>query len=402
MAVAEGAAGSEQDTGLLRTRHEGGQRVTFMELFFDLVYVFAVTQLSHLLLDHLDIHGAAQTLLLLLAVWWAWIDTAWMTNWLDPERAPVRILLFALMLFGLVISASIPGAFGERGLAFAIAYGAVAIAPKFFMLWALKRHDAGNYRNFLRITVWRAAGAACWLAGGFASGEARLAVWALALAVDTASPLIGFWVPGLGRSSTADWVVEGGHLAERCALFIIIALGKSVLITGATSAGLAATLINDAAFANAFIGSVAMWAVYFNIGAERGSQLIAHSDDPGRLARSGYTYLHVLMVAGIIVAAVGDELMLHHPGGPTDPRTVAVILGGPALYLLGNSLFKWLSAPYAPLSHMVGLVLLALLAPPAPALTPLALSAAANAVLIAVAIWEWISIGRKAEAARSE
>jgi low temperature requirement protein LtrA len=270
------------------------------------------------------------------------------------------------------------------------------------MLWALKRHDAGNYRNFVRITVWRAAGAACWLAGGFVSPEARLAVWALALAIDSAAPLIGFWVPGLGRSSTADWDVEGGHLAERCALFVIIALGESVLITGATSAGLPATLINNAAFANAFIGSVAMWAVYFNIGAERGSRLIAHSDDPGRLARSGYTYLHVLMVAGIIVAAVGDELVLHHPGGHTEPKTAAVILGGPALYLLGNSLFKWLSAPYAPLSHTVGLVLLALLAPVSLIAPPLALSAAANAVLIAVAVWEWVSVGRKAEAVRSE
>ena len=390
-------------TSHLRVR--GGHahsRVTFVELFFDLVFVFAITQLSHGLLERLTPLGALQTAILMFAVWWAWIDTAWMTNWLDPERAPVRMLLFALMLVGLVISASIPGAFGARGLAFAIAYAAFAIAPKFFMLWALKRHDAGNYRNFVRITIWRAAGAACWLAGGFVSPETRLAVWGLALAIDTASPLIGFWVPGLGRSSTADWDVEGGHLAERCALFVIIALGESVLITGATSAGLPATLINNAAFANAFIGSVAMWAVYFNIGAERGSQLIAGSDDPGRLARSGYTYLHVLMVAGIIMAAVGDELVLHHPGGHTDPKTAAVILGGPALYLLGNALFKWLSAPYAPLSHTVGLVLLALLAPVSLIAPPLALSAAANAVLITVAVWEWVSVGRKAAAVPTE
>jgi low temperature requirement protein LtrA len=390
-------------TSHLRVRNgPAHSRVTYAELFFDLVFVFAITQLSHGLLERLTPLGAVQTAILMFAVWWAWIDTAWMTNWLDPERAPVRMLLFALMLVGLVISASIPGAFGERGLAFAIAYATFEIAPKFFMLWALKRHDAGNYRNFVRITVWRAAGAACWLTGGFVSPEARLAVWALALAIDSAAPLIGFWVPGLGRSSTADWDVEGGHLAERCALFVIIALGESVLITGATSAGLPATLINNAAFANAFIGSVAMWAVYFNIGAERGSRLIAHSDDPGRLARSGYTYLHVLMVAGIIVAAVGDELVLHHPGGHTEPKTAAVILGGPALYLLGNSLFKWLSAPYAPLSHTVGLVLLALLAPVSLIAPPLALSAAANAVLIAVAVWEWVSVGRKAEAVRSE
>jgi low temperature requirement protein LtrA len=387
----------------LRVRNgHAHSRVTFVELFFDLVFVFAITQLSHGLLEHLTPLGTLQAAILMFAVWWAWIDTAWMTNWLDPERAPARMLLFALMFVGLIISVSIPDAFGGRGPAFAIAYAAFAIAPKLFMLWVLKRHDAGNYRNFLRITVWRAAGAACWLAGGFVSPETRLAVWALALAIDTVAPLAGFRVPGLGRSSTADWDVEGGHLAERCALFIIIALGESILIIGATSAGLPATLVNNTAFANAFIGSVAMWAVYFNIGAERGSHLIAGSDDPGRLARSGYTYLHVLMVAGIIVAAVGDELVLHHPGGHTDTKTAAVIVGGPALYLLGNALFKWLSAPHAPLSHMVGLVLLALLAPVSLIVPPLALSAAANAVLITVAVWEWVSVGRKTETARSE
>jgi low temperature requirement protein LtrA len=386
-------------TNLLRARNgHDHSRVTFVELFFDLVFVFAVTQLSHGLLERLTALGALQTAILMFAVWWAWIDNAWMTNWLDPDRAPVRLLLFTLMLLGLIVSASIPKAFEQGALAFGLAYAAMEMIPKFFMLWALKRHDAGNYRNFVRITVWRAAGAACWLAGGFVPAEARLAVWGLALAIDTVAPLVGFRVPSLGHSTTADWNVEGGHLAERCALFIIIALGESVLIIGATSAGLPATLINNAAFANAFIGSIAMWAVYFNIGAERGSRLIVQSDDPGRLARSGYTYLHALMVAGIIVAAVGDELVLHHPGGHTEPRTAAVILGGPALYLLGNCLFKWLSAPYAPLSHTVGLVLLALLAPASLAVPPLALSAGANAVLVTVAVWEWVSVGRKAAA----
>src|SRR4051812_8658078 len=387
-------------TSQLRIRNRDEPiRVTYVELFFDLVFVFAVTQLSHGLLERLSTLGALQTAILMLALWWIWIDNAWLTNWLDPDRAPVRLLLFILMLLGLIVSASIPKAFGERAMAFGIAYAAMAMIPKFFMLWALRRHDTGNYRNFLRITAWRAAGAVCWLAGGFVSAEARLALWGVALAIDIAAPLIGFWVPGLGRSTTADWNVEGGHLAERCALFIIIALGESILITGATSAGLPATLINTAAFANAFIGSVAMWAVYFNIGAERGSRLIVHSDDPGRLARSGYTYLHILIVAGIIVAAVGDELVLHHPGGHTEPKTAAVILVGPALYLLGNSFFKWLSAPYAPLSHTVGLALLGLLAPLSVMLAPLALSAAANAVLIVVAVWEWVSVGRKAQAA---
>ena len=377
-----------------RTGHDH-HRVTFVELFFDLVFVFAITQLSHGLLAHLTPLGVLQTAILMLAVWWVWIDNVWITNWLDPERAPVRLLLFVLMMLGLVVSASIPKAFEERALAFALAYGAMEIIPKLFMLWALKRHDAGNYRNFLRITVWRSLGAACWIAGGFVEGEARLFVWVLALAIDTGSPIIGFWTPGLGRSTTADWTVEGAHMAERCGLFVIIALGESILITGATFAGLAWTPATLAAFANCFIGSVAMWVVYFNIGAERSSRAVAASDDPGRLARSGYTYMHIPIVAGIIVAAVADELTLHHPGGHTDIKTAAAILGGPALYLLGNSLFKWLTAPYAPLSHTVGLGLLAALILAVPVVPPLGLSAATTAVLILVAVWEWISLGMR-------
>jgi low temperature requirement protein LtrA len=331
----------------------------------------------------------------MLALWWAWIDNAWITNWLDPEHAPVRLLLFVLMALGLIISASIPQAFEARGLAFALAYGIFEIIPKPFMLWALKRHDARNYRNFMRITVWRATGAACWIAGGFVAGEVRLAVWALALTIDTGAPLVGFFVPGLGRSTTADWTVEGGHLAERCALFVIIALGESILITGATFAGLAWNGVTAAAFVNAFVGSVAMWVVYFNIGAERASRIFAASADPGRLARSGYTYLHIPIVAGIIVAAVADELTLAHPGGHTGIATAAVILGGPALYLAGNAAFKRLTAPYVPLSHSVGLGLLAALILAVPAASPLALSAATTAVLILVGAWEWVSLGRR-------
>ncbi len=377
----------------LRVRHgHEHSRVTFVELFYDLVFVFAVTQLSHGLLEHLTPLGALQTAILMIAVWWAWIDTAWITNWVDPERAPVRLLLFTLMLFGLVLSASIPKAFEERALAFALAYIAMQAVRTLFMLWALKRHDQGNFTNFLRITIWHAADMPLWIAGALAEGPARLVLWALAIGIESIAPMVGFRVPGIGRSTTTDWLVEGGHMAERCALFIIIALGESVLITGATFAGLAWTAPHVGAFLVAFIGSVAMWAVYFNIGAERGSRQIASSGDPGRLARNGYTYIHIVIVAGIIVAAVGDELVLHHPAGAIDAKTAMVLLGGPALYLVGNSLFKRLSAPNYPLSHWVGLAALALLVPAVGALTPLTLSAATTAVLIVVVIWEWNSL----------
>jgi low temperature requirement protein LtrA len=367
-------------------------RVTFVELFFDLVFVFAVTQLSHGLLEQLTPLGALQTALLMLAVWWAWIDTAWITNWLDPEKSAVRLMLFALMLAGLVLSASIPKAFEDRALAFALAYALMQLGRSGFMLWALKRHDAGNYRNFIRIALWQAAAALLWIVGAFAAGSNRLGLWALAVGIESVAPVFGFHVPGLGRSITTEWNVEGAHMAERCALFVIIALGESILIIGATFAGLTWTAEHVGAFLVAFTGSVALWVIYFNIGAERSSRLIASSDDPGRMARSGYTYIHILIVAGIIVAAVGDELALHHPDAGMDVKTAMVLIGGPALYLLGNALFKRLSAPNLPLSHLVGLGLLALLIPAAAVATPLLLSAATTAVLIVVAAWEAISL----------
>ena len=372
-------------------------RVTYVELFFDLVFVFAITQLSHGLLAHLTPLGALQTGLLMMAVWWVWVYTSWITNWLDPERLAVRLMLFALMLAGLVLSSSIPHAFAERGLPFALAYVFMQVGRSLFMLWALKLHDSGNHRNFLRITAWLVLAAPFWIGGACAEDAARLALWAIAVGIEYLMPAAGMWVPGLGRSTTADWTVDGGHLAERCALFIIIALGESVLITGATFADQAWSAPSVAAFVVAFLGSVAMWAIYFNVGAERADRIIAASDDPGRLARSGYTYVHLLLVAGVVVAAVADELVLAHPGGATDTKAVAVIVGGPALYLIGNALFKRLSAPHTPLSHLVGLGLLVLLVPAAAAASPLILSAGSTAILIVVAVWEWASLKRRAD-----
>ena len=346
----------------LRSR-AGHTRVTSVELFFDLVFVFAVTQLSHGLLEHLTPIGAVQLAVLMMAVWWQWIDTAWITNWLDPDRPVVRLFMFAQMLAALVIAAAIPRAFDDRGAVLALAYLTMQVGRDLFMLWVLWRHDRNNWRNFLRITIWHLYSWPFWIAGAFTDTNTRLALWAIAVGIESFGPPVGFYVPGLGRSTTTDWNVEGTHMAERCSLFVIIALGESILITGATAAGLPWNVENGAAFVVAFMGSVAMWAVYFNIGAERASRLIASSDDPGRLARSGYTYIHILIVAGIILAAVGDELVLQHPSGHASPGAVATIVGGPALYLAGNALFKRLSAPYLPLSHLVGLGLLALLVP---------------------------------------
>lgn len=367
-------------------------RVTNAELLFDLVFVFAVTQVSHFLLSHFTAVGAVQTALLFLAIWWVWVFTAWITNWLNPDLTPVRILLFLLMLAGLVLSTSVPHAFDVRGLWFAAAYAAMQVGRAGFFLAATPPARSAVRRNAIRILAWLSTSAVFWIAGGLVEGERRLWLWGLALAIEYASPLTRFWTPGYGASSIEDWYVEGGHMAERCAGFILIALGESIVVTGATFAELNWTDTTVVAFVSAFLASIAMWWIYFHRGAEAGSEKISKSADSGRLARSAYTYLHMPIVAGIILSAVADDLVLAHPDGHSDLKTVACAVGGPLLFLVGTILFKHNIRGFLQLSHGVGIIALALLAFFAHALSPLVLSAVTTVLLIVVAVWESVSL----------
>ncbi|UQS15352.1 low temperature requirement protein A [Pseudomonas sp. HS6] len=382
--------------GLLRGRGSlDSGKVGMVELFFDLVFVFAVTQLSHTLLAHLSIIGAVQVTLMMVAVWWVWIFTSWITNWLDPEKLPVRLGLFGLMIAGLLLSSSIPKAFTERGLMFAAAFVFMQVGRTLFALWAVRGESLSMTRNFQRILAWLTLSGVFWIGGAFVEGEQRLFCWSLALLIELISPSLYFWVPGLGRSSLSDWNVEGNHMAERCALFVIIALGESLLVTGATFAELTPGRDGLLAFLVAVLGSIAMWWVYFDSGAERAHHRIAHSADPGRQARIAYTYLHVLIVAGVIVSAVADELVLVHPDHASDTGIV-VIVAGPWLFLLGNALFKWVMADRAfpPLSHVIGLIALTLLLPLALNhwFSALTLGALTTAAVVLVAIWESLAL----------
>jgi low temperature requirement protein LtrA len=262
------------------------------------------------------------------------------------------------------------------------------------MLWALRPYNLRNYRNYQRITAWLCLSAVFWIAGALAEEWARFACWAVAVGLEAASPAWGFWTPGLGRSATTDWDVEGAHMAERYALFVIIALGESILVTGATFAELPMTPGVLTAFGAAFMASVAMWWIYFDAGAERASRLIAASADPGRLARLAYTYMHVPLVAGIVVSAVGDELALAHPDGHTDPMTAAVLLAGPGLYLTGDLLFRRTTNNGTPRSHLSGLLALTVLAFVSLNLTPAMLSLTTSLIMVAVAASE--SLWRRA------
>jgi len=376
-------------------------RVTYAELLFDLVFVFAVTQVSHTLLSHFTPLGAVETTLLLLSVWWVWVYTSWVTNWLNPELTPVRVLLFLLMLGGLVLSTSIPLAFDSRGLWFAIAYAAMQVGRTLFWLLSTPARTAARM-NTIRILVWLSVSAVFWIAGGLAQGEMRLLLWAMALGIEYLSPAVRFWIPKYGASSVADWYVEGGHLAERCAGFIIIALGESIVVTGATFADLRWTSEVVAAFLSAFVTALAMWWLYFHKGAEAGSELISSSNEPGRLARLAYTYLHLPIVAGIILSAVSDDLVLQHPTGHSDVRVVVSTVGGPMLFLIGAILFKHAIRGWLQLSHGVGILALGVLGWFGAELSPLMLSIATTLLMVVVATWESLSLRSASRKTQSE
>jgi len=376
---------------LLRSRGaKDSSKVGWLELFFDLVFVFSVTQLSHLLIADLTWNGAAEATFLMLTVWVAWMWTTWAMNWLDTRHAAVRVLLFVLMAAGLVLSAAIPEAFEERALAFACAYVVIHNARTLFTVFALRRGHHNEHVNFIRIEIWLAFASIFWIAGALAEGEARWTLWITALAIDFFAPWVRFWTPGLGSSAIADWSVDPAHIAERCGLFVIIALGESVIMTGATFAELQWDPFNAAGFAASFIGTVAMWWVYFATTAEEASELFERRADPGALARAAYTYAHIPIVAGIILTAVGDELVLAHPVGHLEMNVAMILAGGPALFLLGSGFFRWMTCGDAPVSHAIGFALIGIVAVMFWEGPPVAMSAATSLALCFVGAWEAI------------
>ena len=388
---------AESRTRLFR-RHDddGGDVVTNIELFFDLVFVFAITQLSHRLLSHLTVHGTIETFALFCAVWWLWIYTSWATNWLDPERIAVRAMVVVMMLGGLVMSVALPDAFGNSGAVFAGAYVAMQVGRTLAIAIASRGIDEKRVRNFLRITFYFILAAPFWAAGAVNEADTRLLLWAIALTIEYAGPVLYFRTPGLGHSSAADWDISGAHMAERCSLFVIIALGESILVAGATYAGLKVDAATSVALVASFAGSVAMWWIYFDTGEKRATKLMEETEDTGRLARNAYTYLHMLIIAGVIVTAVADELMLSHPSGHAGREYILAAYGGPALVLLGNGGFKWITAGrrLPPLSHITGIAVLGLLGVGTwhGDASPLLIGIATSVALVLTAVWEWLSL----------
>jgi len=368
----------------------GGAKLAPVELLFDLVFAFAITQLAQTLLGRLDAVGAIETAVLFLAVWWVWICSTFATHWLDPERSAVRLMLFVLMGVGLLMSWALPQAFGTDGLLFAGCCVALQLGGTLFLLWALGNDHEQLTRHFRRMTVWFSVSALLWIAGARAELDDRLLFWASAIAIEYAAVWIGYAVPGLGRSPSRHWAIEGEHLAERCALFVTIALGVAILATGSSAAEMTATPASVAAFAVAFIGSAALWWIHAHPGSGRTAPPNAHAG-PGRAARRSMAYVHLPIVGGIVIWAVAGALLLKQPSGPVDLPLLVPMLAGPTLFLLGNLWLKTLISHRTPLSHLVGFALLAAIAIVSPNLEPLGVGAAVAGALVIVAGWQTLS-----------
>jgi low temperature requirement protein LtrA len=367
-------------------KHTGTRGETNIEVFFDLVYAFAITQLSsRFLLGHLSIEGALQAVLLLAMIWLGWSYTMWLTNWLDPGHISVRLLLLALMLTSLVFSSGIPDAFGARGLAVGGAYAAIQIGRSVFAVVALRGDKL--QRNFERILAWCVVSGTLAIIGGLQHGLAREVLWLLAVSVDMAGSATGFFVPGLGRSTTKDWSIDGQHIAERCQSFVLIAIGESIVVIGAgLASGPNIGLRELAAIVVAFAGSVGLWWVYFDRSAEVAQSVIARHPNPGSLGRSAYHSIHPIMIGGIVAIAAGDHAIVSHPDSSAGVATALMLAGGSALFLAGHALFKVTVWNVTPWSRVVAIAVLLAFIPIAAGLPDLVVGAVAAGIVIAVAI----------------
>jgi low temperature requirement protein LtrA len=354
-----------------------GERVSPLELFFDLVFVLALTQCTALMADNPTWEGIGQAMLILALLWWAWVGYSWMTSVVDPDDGAVRAVIFAAMGSLLIVSICIPDAWGGLSLEFALAYGAVRFAQIGVFVLA-SQDDPGFRRSTTGLGIGTLIGVSLLVAGSFLDGWGQAGLWSLALVLDIGEPYV-FGAEG--------WKLEPAHFAERHALIILIALGESIVAIGAgaevsLSAGIAAAAAGGIAL------TAALWWIYFDVVAIVAGRRLVEAERgrvQNEMARDSYSYLHFLMVAGIVLVALGLKKTLADVGDPLETVPAFALLGGTAIYLLGHVLFRYRQI------HTVNrqrfLIALALLAA-----VPVATQVAALAVLAVVAALLWAMI----------
>jgi len=369
-------------SSLVRPR-EVARAVTPLELFFDLVYVFTVSRLSRNLLEHVDARGMAETVVLTLAVMYAWFMTVWTSNWLDVDRRPVQLMLLGLMFASLLMSTSVSEAFGDRAGLFVVGYLAIQIGRTIFAVASFRGHRL--HMHFVNALVWEIATAPIWIAGIAADGDARLAIWATAVLITYGGVIAGHPLPGRKSPFSSDSQIYAEHLLERFRLFFLIALGETVLTIGNAFADQPVQADRLLVLAVAFAGTVALWWCYFHRAEQIGMDAVEGATDASRIVGLG-NYALILMVIGIVAIAVGDELAISGPHDPNTFSTAVLIFGGPAIFLLAQLGFMRRAAGWMPRSRIIACIALIVLAGVTAPLSLPAAVIAASAVLIAVAV----------------
>ena len=353
------------------------EQVTPLELFFDLVFVLALTQCTQLMSDHPTWSGVAEGLLILALVWWSWVGYSWLTSVIDPEEDAVRIGIFVAMAGLLLVALCVPEAFGDLGLAFALSYAVVRAAHVWLFLIA-SRDEPSLRRSIWGFSISTAIGVALLVAGSTLDGAAQGILWTLALVLDMAGPYV---------SGAEGWKIVPGHFAERHGLIIIIALGESIVAIGVGVGG--ALSVGQGVAAVAGVGlAAAMWWMYFDVVAlvaARRLERAAVGREQNEMARDSYSYMHFLMIAGIILVALGIKKTLEHVDDPLKTIPAVALLGGMALYLLGHVVFRYRHIHTINVQRTVLALLLV-------AAIPLALEVSALATLIGVTVLSWALI----------
>jgi low temperature requirement protein LtrA len=370
------------------------ERVTPLELFFDLVFVLALTQCTALMAGNPTWTGIAQGLLVLAVLWWSWGGYAWLTSVVDPEQGAVRLAMFAAMAAFLVSALAVPNAFGDDALLFACAYGIVRVAH-IWLFTIASRNEPDLRRSVMGLAGGTAVGVTLLFCASFADGWLQGAIWALALLLDVGAPFL-FWSSG--------WQLMPAHFAERYGLIVIIALGESIVAIGVGSNA----VVDEGVVVAATLGvaiAAALWWLYFDVIVWLAEQRLSRAT-PGReqneLARDAYSLLHFPMVAGIVLLALGLKKTLEHVGDPLETVPAAALVGGVGLYLLAHVGFRWRLVRSVSRQRLVAAAATVALLPvamEAPALVTLVL---VLAVLCALIVYEVVRFAETREHVRHQ
>lgn len=377
---------ARNEAGRLLRKREQPRQASILELFFDLGIIFAFMQLSQRLLRDLAWINFAQTLILLAAVWWVWIATAWSTDWFNPAEPLIQRLVLGVLFAGLLMAAAIPGAFDKQGIVFAGAYTAIHIGRGLLLIPALRGHPL--QRRTILVAVWFGISAIPWLIGAFLPESPRLALWFVAIAIDYGIAWLGWRTPWLGRVQEEQLRTIGEHLSERYRQVFIIALGEVILVSGLSYSRAGFDYVRTLAFAISFVNVLLLLWMYLTPGGAQLGGVIDHSRP--RIAVLA-AYCHMLAIAGIVLSAVGAEVLIAGPLGATHAAWSAVILGGSALFLLAGVVFDLVVFRRITWPFVIGLFVTLAMTPGMLWLPPLAVAGATNLVLFAIGLNQTIN-----------